>query len=334
MNELRLGLPDDWHVHLRQGPGLAAYAARTATSCGRMLVMPNTLPPVADGLAVDAYRAQIAAAAPSCQPLMTFKLLPGMGTAAVAGCLAAGCLAGKYYPAGATTNAADGVADPTSIHQELAYMEDNDIVLSIHGENPAAPALERETEFLPVVDRLIHAYPRLRIVLEHLSTASAVAAVLAWPERVAATITAHHLFFCIDDLLGGSLQPGLFCKPPLKSAADRRALVAAAVSGSPRFFFGSDSAPHPVSAKLSSAAPAGCYTAPVALPLLAEVFAAAGALSALEHFTSRAGANFYRLPPNRGELLLTRQAWQVPSEIDGCLPPAAGRQLAWQAVRL
>ncbi|MBU0935509.1 MAG: dihydroorotase [Spirochaetes bacterium] len=332
--QLQLALPDDFHVHLRQGTQLPAYARRSAAQFGRILVMPNTLPPICDGAALRSYRAEIHTAAPDCQALMTFKLVPGMGTAAVQDCIEAGAIAGKYYPAGATTNAADGVADPQQISDELALMQELDIVLSIHAEDPLSPAMEREAAFLPIVERLIRNYPKLRIVLEHLSSAAAVAAISNWPERVAATLTAHHLTYTIDDLLGDKLQPALFCKPLLKSAADRAALLQAATSGSPRFFFGSDSAPHPADAKLSAAAPAGSYTAPLALPLLARCFEAAGRLDRLEYFVSRAGADFYQLPPKQGSVLLTKKAWRIPERIDDAIPPEAGRLINWQAQRL
>jgi len=336
MSELRIRLPDDFHVHLRQGPAMAAYVARTAAHFGRFLAMPNVVPPLVTGTGISDYRNALAAAATSSGyasvPLPVFKLVPGMGRDAVLGCAAAGAIAGKYYPAGATTNAADGVADPDSVSDELRAMEEAGLVLSIHGEDPLVPALERERAFLPVVDRLVARYPGLRIVLEHVSTLDAVEAVEAWPARVAATITAHHLSYTIDDLLGDRLDPGFFCKPILKTARDRQALVEAAVSGSPRFFFGSDSAPHAPAAKASGAA--GSYSAPVAMSLLAAVFEDAGALGRIEGFCSEAGARFYGLDRNGGLLSLAREPWTVPALLDGAAPLAAGRMLSWVAKRV
>lgn len=336
MSELRIRLPDDFHVHLRQGPAMAGYVARTAAHFGRFLAMPNVVPPLVTGPGVSDYRkalaAAVSAAGNASMPLSSFKLVPGMGREAVLGCAAAGAVAGKYYPAGSTTNASDGITDPASVADELAAMEDSGLVLSIHGEDPLVPALERERAFLPVVDSLVARYPRLRIVLEHVSTVDAVDAVKAWPRRVAATITAHHLSFTIDDLLGDRLDPAYYCKPLLKTARDRRALVDAAVSGSARFFFGSDSAPHTPAAKASGAA--GSYSAPVAMSLLAAVFEEAGAMGQLEGFCSEAGAAFYGLDRNEGYLALAREPWIVPALVDGAAPLAAGRTLSWAAKRL
>jgi dihydroorotase len=351
MHELRIRLPDDFHVHLRQGPAMAAYAARSSLLFGRYLAMPNVVPPLVTGRGVADYLAALRKAVPvpggahqggsggnqvsatsGSVPLGSFKLLPGMGRQAVRECIAAGALIGKYYPAGSTTNSADGVPDPDAVRVELEAMEEADAVLSIHAEDPAAPVLEREQRFLPCIDRILARHPRLRIVVEHLSSADGVAAVLAWPERVAATITAHHLAFTIDDLAGERLDPGFYCKPIVKTAADRAALVRAACTGNPRFFFGSDSAPH--SAESKAAGAAGVYASPVAMQLLAEVFDGAGALDRLEAFTSVHGAAFYRLPLNQGQLVLRRETWTVPELLDGCVPLAHGRNLAWTAARI
>lgn len=327
---LELRRPDDFHVHLRQGPALAAYAARSARHFGRALAMPNTVPPISSGRALGDYRRSVLAgmAGYACAPLFAFKLLPGMGAAAVRECAAAGALAGKYYPVGSTTNAADGVPSPESVAEELEAMEELGLVLSVHAEDPSRPVMEREEAFLPVLERVIGRYPRLKLVMEHVSSRAGVRAVMAWPERVAATITAHHLSFTVDDLLGERLSPSFYCKPVLKSERDHDALLKAASSGSPKFFFGSDSAPHPPEAKAAGAA--GCYAAPTALALLAEAFEGLGRLDALEGFVSRAGASFYGLPLNEGLLRLERSPWRVPELMDGVTPLAAGRTLSWR----
>ena len=343
MDELRIRLPDDFHVHLRQGPAMAAYVARSAAFFGRFLAMPNIVPPLVSGRAVADYLAALQKAVLNAagnnsegfagsRPLGTFKLIPRMGRQVVLDCIAAGALAGKYYPAGSTTNAADGVPDPDVVQAELEAMEEADTVLSIHAEDPSVPVMEREQAFLSQIERILTSHPRLRIVVEHVSSAAGVRAILDWPARVAATITAHHLAFTIDDLAGERLDPGFYCKPVLKTANDRAALVEAACSGHPRFFFGSDSAPHSAQAKAAGAA--GVYASPVVLPILAEVFESAGALHRLEAFTSVRGAAFYRLPPNDGQLVLRREAWTVPELVDGCLPLAHGRTLAWTATRV
>ena len=331
--DLVIARPDDFHVHLRQGPAMALYASRQAASFGRALIMPNTLPPVADANALAAYRQSILSCLPDVSgftPLMTFKLLPGMKAADVEACAAVGAIAGKYYPAGATTNASDGPSNPESVAEALETMEGKGIVLSIHGEAPEAPSLERETVFLATIEKIMKRWPGLRIVLEHLSTRAAVDFVASGPDRLGATITAHHLLFTIDDMLGGSLNPHLFCKPIIKSAADRAALRKAAFSASQRFFFGSDSAPHPRAAKESPSAPGGVYSAPTAIPALAGLFEAEGALEALESFVAGNGARFYHLAPPSSSLRLLRQTWKVPGEMDGVVPMCAGADLAWR----
>jgi dihydroorotase len=333
--ELVLPLPDDFHLHLRQGEPMFLYARREACSFGRALVMPNTLPPVASAASIAGYREAIRSALPrgsGFRPLMTFKLLPGMSREEVIGCAEAGAVAGKYYPSGATTNAADGPRSPEEVASALNAMAELGLVLCVHGEDPEAPSLRRETAFLSQIEKIMARWPRLRIVLEHLSTADAVAFVASGPETLAATLTAHHLLYTIDDMLGGGLNPHLFCKPILKSAADRGALRTAAFSGSPKFFFGSDSAPHPRSKKECALAPGGVYSAPTAVPALAGLFEAEGALTALPAFLSSFGAAFYRLDPPVGSLGLVRRSWVVPGEIDGVVPMCAGESLSWDFV--
>jgi dihydroorotase len=211
----------------------------------------------------------------------------------------------------------------------LDAMEERGLVLCVHGEDPEAASLDRETAFLPRVEELLRRWPRLRIVLEHLSTAEAVDFVASGPRTIAATLTAHHLLYTIDDLLGGGLNPHLFCKPVLKSAGDREALRKAAFSGSPNFFFGSDSAPHQRAKKESASAPGGVYSAPTAIPALAGLFEKEGRLSDLPDFLSAFGAAFYGLAPVRGYLTLRKQAWIVPGEMDGVVPMCAGERLDW-----
>jgi len=324
---------------------MGAYAARHAASFGRALVMPNTLPPVSSAAEIGSYRREIGAATAgvgrsgaSFEALMSFKLLAGMSRATVLACAEAGAVAAKYYPAGATTNSADGIADPASVEEALTAMEDCDLVLSIHGEESAAPVMEREAAFLPRVEGILARHPRLRVVLEHISTRESLS-FLDWAERapgrsgrLAATITAHHLLFSIDDLMGSALDPHLYCKPVLKTRADRDALRDAVFSGRPRIFFGSDSAPHPRSAKEGRRAAAGIYSSPSALPALAALFEEAGRLGAgaLTPFVAAEGAAFYGLPPPRGSLELVRKEWTVPEELDGVVPMLAGATLPWR----
>lgn len=331
---IELPLPDDFHVHLRSGPAMGAYARREAASFGRALVMPNILPPVADAEGIAAYRGAIADAMSDTgcrlEPLMTFKLLPGMAAETVRACARAGAVAGKYYPAGATTNSADGIGAPGEIEEALAAMEEEGLVLSIHGEDPAVPVLEREAAFLPVVESILARHPRLRVVLEHLSGTEALAFVLSGPPNLAGTLTAHHLSFTLDDLLGEGMDPHLFCKPLVKTVRDREALREAAFGGRRRLFFGSDSAPHPRTAKEARRAPAGIYAAPTALAALVGLFAEAGAEAALRPFLCENGAAFYGLPLATGSITLTEEAWTVPEEVDGSVPMFAGKTLAWR----
>lgn len=327
MNQLSIRRPDDFHLHLRQGEMLKAVAPYTAASFARALVMPNTLPPVATPEGLVAYRDEIRGAAPGLEPLMTFKLLPTMDPNAVPALKEAGAVAAKYYPAGATTNAEDGIRNPQEAYDLFSALQEAGLVLCVHAEDPDAPVFEREEAFLPHIRRIAREFPRLKIVVEHLSSRAAAEAVKDLPASVAATITAHHLAFTAEEMLGGRLDSRLFCKPIVKFDSDRKALVEAATSASGRFFFGSDSAPHAPEAKAGGAA--GSFTAPLALSLLTRVFEEAGKLDALEVFTSRFGAEFYGLPLNRGEILLEKRAWRVPAETGGVVPVCAGEELAW-----
>jgi len=330
--------PDDFHVHFRQGPSLKAWASPTARIFSRALVMPNIVPPAATPGRINEYRNEILAALPGeasfFTPLMAFKLLPGMKTADISALADSGCIAGKYYPVGSTTNAEDGVPSPDSVAEALSAMEKRGLVLSVHAEEPSAPVMERESAFLKVVHRISEEYPLLKIVVEHVSTAEGVRWIKNSRTGVVATITAHHLALSMDDMLGGTMNPHFFCKPILKSANDREQLLAAAFSGDKRFFFGSDSAPHPRLKKESGAIPAGVFSSPVALPLLAEIFINAGKADALEAFCSTNGAAFYGLEQNIGKILIVKKTWIVPDEIGGAVPMFAGKSLAYSAIRM
>lgn len=346
---IRLPRPDDFHVHLRQGPALTAYAQDHARVFGRALIMPNTLPPIRNAADLMAYRNEIKLASkpvnPQYEPLMSFKI-PSIKTLAktesvnsfIQELKTAGAIAGKLYPAGVTTNSADGVGDLEEIYPLFEAMQDAGIYLCVHGEEPDAFCLDRERAFLPRLNRVVCDFPRLKIVLEHVSTAAAVEWVSGQPDRVAASVTVQHLLHTLDDMLGGHLQPHLFCKPLLKRPEDRQAIQAAVLSASPRFFFGSDSAPHSRIAKECDCGAAGVYSAPVALPLLAEFFETADKLKLLPDFVSRFGAEFYGLPLAKDELVMVRKPWMVPNSlhdgiegfpIGGVVPMAAGQELAW-----
>jgi len=337
--KLKIRKPDDFHVHVRQGPRLKDYVIQEARYFNRALIMPNTLPPVTTPEMIDTYRSEILGILSENDPdhimigftpLMTFKLLSGMQGELIHACAQAGAIAGKYYPQGSTTNASDGPSNPEDIHEALDAMEEAGLVLSIHGEEPSSPVMERELCFLPTVEYILGRWPRLKVVLEHLSTKEAVEFVQKGPDQLAGTITAHHLLFTIDDMIGESMKPGLFCKPVLKTGADREALRNAVCSGSPKFFFGSDSAPHPIEAKRKGAAPAGIYSAPTAVGVLVEVFRNLGSFAELEKFWSKNGAAFYGLPIKEDYIELTQEDWIVPEEMDGAIPLGSGAILSWK----
>ena len=338
---LTLARPDDWHVHLRDGPALAAVVGATARAFGRAIVMPNLRPPVTTVAAAAAYRARILAALPpgaAFEPLMTLYLTDRTAADEIVRARASGFVqAVKYYPAGATTNSDSGVTALAHAYPALAAMERQGLVLSVHGEvtDPDVDVFDRERVFVERhLAALVRDFPALRIVVEHITTREAAAFVRAAPATVAATITPQHLLYSRNALFAGGLRPHNYCLPVLKREAHRVALIAAATSGDPKFFLGTDSAPHARGVKESACCGAGCYTAPIALPLYAEVFEDAGALDRLEGFASRHGAAFYGLPQGTGSVTLVREAWNVPADYpfgaERLVPLRAGETLRWR----
>lgn len=329
MTILKLPLPDDFHVHLRQGDPLADYARDISRQFGRILVMPNTEPALQTVETILAYKKAIVLAAPNLEPLMTFKIHSGLSEADLLAFKEIGVVAGKYYPAGVTTNSEDGVSDFESVFPVIAMMEKMDFVFSVHGEEPGVFCLDREAAFIPKIKTLAKKFPLLRIVFEHVSTAEAVQAVLELPATVAATITAHHLTMTLDDVIGDALRPHHFCKPILKRPADREAIRKAAFSGNPKFFFGSDSAPHLQAKKESAYGAAGIYSAPVLLPILVSEFEREGVLNKLGDFIAGYGADFYGIARTTREVELVKKSWIVPNSVHGVVPLAAGETLEW-----
>jgi dihydroorotase len=338
---LTLARPDDWHLHLRDGPALAAVVGASARVFGRAIVMPNLRPPVATTAAAVAYRERILAALPpgaTFEPLLTLYLTDNTAPAEIARAKASGIVhAVKYYPAGATTNSDSGVTAIERAYPALAAMERHGVVLSLHGEvtDASVDVFDRERVFVEtLLPRIVRDFPALKIVLEHVTTSEAAAFVAAAGPNVAATITPQHLLYSRNALLAGGLRPHFYCLPVLKRETHRAALVAAATSGSPKFFLGSDSAPHARHVKESACCGAGCYTAPVALELYAEAFEDAGALDRLEGFASFHGADFYGLPRHRDRVTLLREAWTVPAACafgdDTVVPLRAGETLRWR----
>jgi len=335
--------PDDWHVHLRDGPMLRTVAPATARVFARAIVMPNLRPPVTTAAAAHAYRDRILAALPegvAFEPLMTLYLTERTSIDDIAAASASGFVhAVKYYPAGATTHAEAGVTAISTVYPVLAAMEKKDVVLSVHGEvtDRAVDVFDRERVFIERhLTQIVRDFPALRIVLEHVTTADGVAFVRDASANVAGTITPQHLRYSRNALFDGGLRPHYYCLPVLKRESHRRALVAAAVSGNPKFFLGTDSAPHARHVKESALCGAGCFTAPFALELYAQIFEDAGALDRLEAFASVNGARFYGLPQNRDTLTLERNDWVVPSHypVDGdtLVPLCAGETMRWRAL--
>ncbi len=318
---LTLRRPDDWHLHLRDGAMLAAVA-RWSNDMGRALVMPNLVPPIVTGAEARAYRERIRAAGARFAPLMTLYLTEATDPEDVAAAAASGlATAVKLYPAGATTNSHAGVRDLGRVDAVLARMAEAGLPLCVHGEvtDPAVDIFDREAAFLDrVLAPLAARHPKLRIVLEHVTTEEGLAFVRAHAPRVAGTITTHHLIIERNHILAGGIRPHYYCLPVAKRARHRDALRAAAVSGEACFFHGSDSAPHLDALKLAPCGCAGCFTAPVALACLAGVFEQEGALERLEGFAALHGAAFYGLPPNADTVTLERHdaPWAPPAAVD------------------
>ena len=338
---LTLTRPDDWHVHLRDGAALHAVLPHTAARFGRALVMPNLLPPVTTTAEAAAYRERILAALPvgtGFEPLMALYLTDATPPEEIRTARASGfVLAAKLYPAGVTTHSQAGVTRIEAIERTLATMVEVDLPLCVHGEvnDPAVDVYDREQVFIErVLAPLRERFPTLRVVFEHITTAAAVEYVRAGGSRLAATITPHHLLLDRGALFAGGLRPHHYCLPVLKTARDREALLDAAASSDPRFFLGTDSAPHGRRAKESACASAGIYSAHAALEIYAEAFEAAGALDRLDSFASRHGAAFYGLPVNTETVVLERRAWTVPDGYafgeDTLVPWRAGERLSWR----
>ena len=343
MSRVSIARPDDWHLHLRDGEQMRAVLPDVARRFARAIVMPNLQPPVTTAELALRYRERILAALPAgmqFEPLMTIYLTDRTTGEEIRRARACGAVhAVKYYPAGATTNAENGVTDLGKCEDSLAAMQDCDLPLLVHGEVTFdnVDVFDREKLFIDrVLIPVLQKFPRLRVVFEHITTKEAVRFVLASPPRIAATITAHHLLLNRNALFAGGIRPHHYCLPLFKREDDRQALINAATSGNPKFFLGTDSAPHARDTKEAACGCAGMYTAHAGIELYAELFSAYNALEKLEGFASVFGPAFYGLPRNQDRITLVKETWDVPAELPfppGVLVPfRAGSTVAWRIV--
>ncbi|MBX9870311.1 MAG: dihydroorotase [Burkholderiaceae bacterium] len=340
---LRITRPDDWHLHLRDGAALASVLPHSAAQFARAIVMPNLKPPVTTTAQALAYRERILAALPEgmqFEPLMTLYLTDNTAPDEIRRAKDSGLIhAVKLYPAGATTNSDAGVTNLRLTYPTLEVMQEVGMPLLVHGEvtDPAIDLFDREAVFIEqVLQPLRRAMPQLKVVFEHITTSDAAAYVAEAEGPIAATITAHHLLYNRNDIFKGGIRPHYYCLPVLKRESHRQALLQAATSGNPRFFLGTDSAPHAKGAKEQACGCAGCYTALHAMELYATAFDQANALDKLEGFASFYGADFYGLPRNQTQITLQRQTWIMPETLhfadSEIVPLNAGEPMAWALV--
>lgn len=340
IDRIRITTPDDWHIHLRDGNALKLTVPHVAEHFQRAIVMPNLVPPVLSGHDAMAYKERILAELPADKeftPLMVLYLTDKTTPELIREAAEMGVIACKLYPAGATTNSDSGVTDISKIYPAIEAMQACGMKLLIHGEvtDNHIDIFEREARFIDrTMVKLVERFPQLRVVFEHITTSDAVDFVSAASANIAATITAHHLLFNRNHMLAGGIRPHYYCLPILKHGSHQESLVKAATSGSPKFFMGTDSAPHVRSQKESDCGCAGAYTSFHALPLYAESFDGAGKLDKLEGFASFFGPDFYGLPRNSGHVELERKSWTVPEHFDylgeQLKPLCAGETLQWQ----
>ncbi len=341
--QITLRAPDDWHIHLRDGAALERTVADAARQFRRAIVMPNLVPPVVDAEEAVSYQLRIRDHIPEgnpFEPLMVIYLTDRTDAEVVSLAHRAGVVAAKLYPAGATTNSDSGVTDIANIYPALEAMQECGMKLLLHGEVTTSDIdiFDREQVFIEkTLSRLVGDFPHLKIVLEHITTAHAAEFVQNARDCVGATITAHHLLYNRNHMLVGGIRPHYYCLPILKRGYHQTALIEAATSGSPKFFLGTDSAPHARGKKETACGCAGCYTAFAAIELYAEAFDRAGKLDKLEGFASEFGPDFYGLPRNEGSITLVKQPWALPESLDmggeSLIPLAAGETLNWRLER-
>lgn len=343
IDRLTLLRPDDWHIHLRDGAALQRTVADAARTFARAIIMPNLVPPVRNTAQADQYRERILAARPaqsSFEPLMVLYLTDQTSAQDIKEAKACGFVhAAKLYPAGATTNSDSGVTSLEAIYPALEAMSEVGMPLLVHGEvtRSEVDIFDREKYFIDEqLVGLVNRFPDLKIVLEHITTADAAQFVASAGNNIAATITAHHLLYNRNHMLAGGIRPHFYCLPILKRNTHQEALLDAAISGSNKFFLGTDSAPHAQNAKEISCGCAGCYTAYAGIELYAEAFEQRNALDKLEAFASHFGPDFYNLPRNQDSITLVREPWTVPSSFEfgeqQLVPLRAGETLNWRVL--
>ena len=341
MSKITLILPDDWHLHLRDGAALETTVPYATRGFGRGIVMPNLNPPVTTVARAKAYRDRIIANRPEgsdWEPLMVLYLTDNTSPDEIRAAADCGFVFGcKYYPAGATTNSDSGVTNLNNIDSVLEAMQEVGMVLQIHGEvtDPDIDIFDREAVFIERhLTKIVEKFPRLKVIFEHITTKEAADFVASASDNVAATITPQHLLYNRNHMLAGGIRPHYYCLPILKRDIHQQALIEAAVSGSKKFFLGTDSAPHNKDSKESCCGCAGCFSHPSAVEMYAEVFEQAGAMGKFEAFASLNGADFYGLPYNKTTITLERESWEIPSSVpfgDSVIVPlAAGNQLNWK----
>ncbi len=341
MNSITLIRPDDWHLHVRDGEVLNDIIPHTAARFGRAIIMPNLKPPITTMEQAVAYQQRIQAAVPNgihFTPLMTLYLTDNMRASEIAAAKQSGIVhAVKYYPAGATTNSDAGVTDLKKTYAALESLQQHGMPLLIHGEvtTPEIDVFDREAVFIDsVLQPLLKDFPELKVVLEHITTAQAVDFIQSTSKNIAATITPQHLLFNRNDIFKGGIRPHYYCLPILKREQHREALVKAATSGNPKFFLGTDSAPHSQTAKQNACGCAGIYSAHAAIELYAEAFEKNNALDKLEGFASVYGADYYQLPLNPDKITLIKEPWQIPQHYqfgnNTLIPLKAGEMMQWK----
>jgi dihydroorotase len=338
--QITLTRPDDWHIHLRDGDALERTVKDAAAQFSRAIVMPNLVPPVINTEQALTYKSRIVAARPvgsQFEPLMVLYLTDNTDPKEIIKAKAAGITACKLYPAGATTNSASGVTNVEKIYPVLEAMQKAEMPFLLHGEvtDTNIDIFDREKVFLDrTLSKLVDTFPTLKMVLEHITTRDAAEFVAQAPANLAATITAHHLLYNRNHMLAGGIRPHYYCLPILKRNTHQQALIKAATSGNPKFFLGTDSAPHAQHKKEAACGCAGSYTAYAAIELYAEAFEDAGALNKLEGFASHFGADFYQLPRNKNKITLIKTEWQAPESLTMgdqlLIPLRAGETLRWQ----